>query len=423
MKKSSVSIRKRIVFGFSFSAIFISLVFSLHNFLFIYSIEDAFFERLINEEVQSIHHHYQKTQELPEPSKAFMSIYPDLESAPEEIKKILKEEPERKEISGDNNRHYHVYLSKKQPRFLLIAEVSSYLFVRPIRGKILMFFAISSLVMLLLVWGVGYWIAGKTINPLSKLASLIKETEPDKLPKAFAKEFPSNEIGILASSLEVAMNRIRTFIEREQQFTRDASHELRTPIASIKGAVELFAVRELKPTERELLERISSAIFQMEQSVETLLMLAREESSNQHYVPIRLLPIVEQVVIQNAYLIEEKSVEVDVNISVQQVVSTTEGTLQILLANLISNAFRYTQSGTVTISMSDNLLLISDSGEGIEDSIKHQVTESMVKGANSIGFGIGLSIVKRICEKHGLELKIDSDEKGTVVSIDFSTSH
>ena len=401
-------------------AVFVSVLFSLYNFVLAYNIEDEFFNRLIQDETQHITDNYLKSGALIKPRQSFMRVYSTIEEAPDEFQELYRAKPGREEYAGPEGRHYHVTISQTEPKFFLVAEVSEYLMVRPLTKGLLIFLGLSSLIMILIACLVGYWLANKSLKPLSKLAGLVEQAGPDNLPISFAHEFTQSEIGILAHSLESAMNRIRTFLEREQNFTRDASHELRTPIAVIKGAIELFNKQHLTHENAELIQRIQTAVVQMEQTVSTLLALAREEGESSKAESVLILPLVEQTIIQNAYLLEGKSVEVKVDIPASVTVRTTPGILQILLSNLISNAFQYTSQGNVSVSYQNGRLTISDSGVGIDDTIKDNLYDTLVKGEMSQGFGIGLSIVKRLCEKQDFSIVIDSSNQGTRVDIGFS---
>lgn len=419
MIKKSHSIRRRIILGFSFFAIFLSLIFSLFNFLFIYTVEDEVFNRVVKQEAANILEQYQVTQKLPSPKQHNIQVFSSVDDLPIEIANLLKEEPNRREIAGKNGQHFHLYIHPDAPHFVLLAEVSSQLIVRPIRGDILKVLVVTSFIMLIVAWLIAYSIARNTINPLTQLANFIERTDPGQLGGDFASGYPSNEIGVLAESLETAMNRIHTFVERERHFTRDASHELRTPIAIIKGALELLPEGKFSIQEEKVIERIRTATVQMEQSINTLLTLAREESDKSHRKEINVLPFVEQAVIQHSHLLDGKSVNVNVDIDNLFKVNSTPGVLSVLLSNLISNAFQYTAEGEVNIYTKNASIVISDSGTGIDESIRDDIYQTLTKGKNSQGFGIGLSIVKRLCEKHDCQINIISSSQGTEVNLLF----
>jgi signal transduction histidine kinase len=154
----------------------------------------------------------------------------------------------------------------------------------------------------------------------------------------------------------------------------------------------------------------------MEQTVTTLLTLAREEHTESQKKNIKILPLIEQSIIDQNHLINNKPIKVEVNDNCDGEVYAQSGMLTVLLDNLIGNAFQYTQEGKVTIEMQNNTLIISDTGPGIDPSISGKITDPAVKGSQSTGYGFGLSIVKRLCEHQDWSLALSS-EQGTTISI------
>lgn len=412
------SLKKRIIIGFMSFALLIAMVFSLFNFMFLYNVEDTFFDAMIKEEAQYIQAHWLNTGKLVQPKRKFMTAYNAPNALPVDLQRAMEQAPNQREYSGDESRHYHVLYSTK-PDYVLVAEVSDYLVVRPLRLNIALVLVATSLIMILFALILGYWIAKRTTKPLSQLATLVADTSPTQLPTNFSKDFPNNEIGLLASTLENSLLRINQFIEREQNFTRDASHELRTPVTIIKNAMELLDQQDCSEKEKLILARVTQANRKMEQTINTLLSLAREEKQPKKFNYIKILPLIERAIIEQATLLEGKNVEVDVSVKMDREVQLSSVVLQILLTNLIANAFQYTEQGIVSISMNGNTLCISDSGKGIDKNIQGNVFDPLVKGENSKGFGIGLSLVKRLCEQYQLTLEIDSSDNGLSVSISF----
>jgi len=383
-------------------------------------LEDNFIEKSVNNEAIYLKQGYQSTGKWPSPRKASLVIHLTPDTFPEAVKNQFHLASKQKEFYGDNGLHYHMQKISNEPNVYLLAEVSKDLAVRPMRLYIINFLLISTIIMALIACFIAYRLSKKMIHPLTKLVDLVHGVSPKDLPKGFAKDFPNNEIGILASNLETSMETINDYVNRELHFTRDASHELRTPIAIIKNASELLADDKLTAEESTtLVQRINRATLQMEQSVNTLLSLAREENASSKAHMIKLLPIVEKAVIQHAYILTNKPVEVDVDIGMNDQLLSQQGILQILTANLISNAFQYTTHGTVKISFSDNKLSVFNTSEGIEEKIKDSVLEPLIKGENSQGYGLGLSIVKRLCEHHKLGLNIENHEDGISIVVSF----
>ena len=159
--------------------------------------------------------------------------------------------------------------------------------------------------------------------------------------------------------------------------------------------------------------------MQMEQTVTTLLILAREEQTSIKKASVKLLPLIEQSIIDHSHILAGKPVEVVVNDNCDTQVFAQQGMLKVLLDNLLSNAFQYTDLGEVKVSYVDDQLIIEDTGPGIEPYISARVTEPAVKGSQSTGYGFGLSIVKRLCEHQNWLLTVVSD-KGTTISVSFA---
>jgi len=133
----------------------------------------------------------------------------------------------------------------------------------------------------------------------------------------------------------------------------------------------------------------------------------------------RLLPVVEQSIIQQHQFLADKDIELIIEIKPQQEVPMAEAPLLILLNNLIGNAFKYTVSGTISIRYDKQKLVVSDSGNGIEAALQPHIFDAGIKGESSQGLGMGLSIVKRLCEQFAIEYQVSSSEQGTEFSFNF----
>jgi len=263
-------------------------------------------------------------------------------------------------------------------------------------------------------------VARKPPRPLKALASLVGDVEPEQIPKRFAEDYPNNEIGILAKALERSFTRIADALAREKCFTHDVSHELRSPLAVIRNGAELVLSQDtLNSSQTQALKRIQDAAEQMEKTVSTLLMLARESHLSTPKVQVDLMAVVERSVIDHSRILEGKSVDVEISETCNTDLIIQDGMLKVLLDNLLSNAFQYTDAGVVMVEYTDGRLVVSDTGPGIDPAISDTVTSPAVKGQKSTGFGFGLSIVSRLCEHQGWALNVTSD-KGTkiVVTLD-----
>jgi len=410
------SLSSKIVRQFCIFTLIISAIWGIICFNLMYIIEDEFIEREVREEAQYLQQGYDENKQWPDSRVSYMTLYFSINTLPEDIKQRYISEPKRKEFSGENGRHYHLLVLPKAENIYLVAEVSEMLLVRPITEAVLKIMLISGFILVLFAFVIAWQLGRKTAMPLKQLADLVNGVAPENIPDKFAGQFPNNEIGILAQTLESAMTRINQSLLREKCFTRDVSHELRTPVAIIKNAVEVYRNQHSADENNPVISRISQASTQMEQTVTTLLALAREEHIEAGKKHIKILPLIEQSIIDQNHLINNKPIDVEVNDNCDVEVYAQSGMLTVLLDNLIGNAFQYTQQGRVTIEMENNTLIVADTGPGIDPSISDKITEPAVKGKQSTGYGFGLSIVKRLCEHQGW-LLIFSREQGTKISI------
>lgn len=277
-------------------------------------------------------------------------------------------------------------------------------------------FSTAFYLIVVLSFMVGLVSSKRIIAPLKKLSMLVETSGPENLPMNLSKGFPENEIGALAQSFENAMRRIQAFIEREKKFSRDASHELRTPVATIGTAVELIRdIPESKDKKFDrLLRRIERSLKNMEVIIETFLWLGCESRLIDEDEVTRIRDVVSEAVEENRYLIREKPISVHTDIRDDVFIRAPEPILKIAVVNLIRNAFYHTHDGEITIFSNDEYFEIRDTGIGIE-------SKDLEKSEHSKGFGQGLSIVERLCKRFDWLLDISSDTKnGTRVRITFS---
>lgn len=398
MSARPYSLRRRIVGAFAVFALATALCFSAFSLVFVYTVEDSFFDNMLRQEAG---HQLRGGGQPVKPLRDFVSVHRDQSTFPADL---ARQFDGGREYFGDAGRHYHVAPPGAAP-YYIVAEVSRELVVRPRLPFLAGVLGALALAMVALTAGFGYWLARRATAPLDRLAALVVRAEPGQLPRGFARGFPDNEIGALAKGLEQAMDRIADFIEREQHFTRDASHELRTPLAVVGGAARLLASQPLAPQQAAQVQRIAAASEAMAQSVDTLLALAREDlGQSPSAEPVLLLPLVESVVVHHAHLLDGKAVEVVVDVDAKDCAVCRRAALSILLSNLVSNAFGHTMSGQVRIGMEQGCLVVTDTGPGIAPGLHR----AGAKGEASEGLGLGLSIVHRLAARSGIGLEIGS---------------
>jgi signal transduction histidine kinase len=290
--------------------------------------------------------------------------------------------------------------------------------VRPLRGELLLLIALGSGLILVAALILGYWLANRATAPLSRLVTAVSEGGSGEVPRISAAAFPNNEIGILASTLERMLDRTRAFVERETRFTREASHELRTPLSVIRTSAELIESRgDVPVVMRKPVRRISDAVIQMEQSIDLLLLLGREERAQAPSAEAPLLPLVEEIVLAESAHYGADDFDVRVAIPPETRIWVNESVATAVLSNLIGNVFKHTSPGILSISVEEGDVVIANEGEGIAADLLRELRREQPERLSNGRSGLGLSIVWRLCRVHGINVEAESGPGGTSVRV------
>lgn len=393
MKRWAGSLQQRVVLAFGALSLFICALFVLLSLAMMYTVEDSFFERMLAEEAERL-----AAEPGAKPLRNFVSLHASPASFPADLAPAFAEHPGRLEFAGQQGRHYHL---QPVPAGWLVAEVSSQLQVRPQREAVLWSLGQLCALLCLCSLAIGWWLARQATLPLARLDRALREAEPGQAAAIDAASYPDNEIGRLAESLQQAWQRNQAFAEREQAFGRDASHELRTPLAVIANAAELMQARGGLPAHAEApLARIREASHHMALTVRSLLSLSGDAP-----LPapreFDLRALVEQALAQHPALTQ---VEIDLPSSL--ILQGQPDALSVIVSNLLGNAAQHAPGSLVCLDWLDGELRVSDQGPGFADG-----------PSASAGFGLGLAIVQRLCERYGVGLRIASGPMGSTVAL------
>ncbi len=398
-----------------------STVFAIVALGIAYAVEDRQFVQALGEEIDRQQAQWARTGSLADPARDYISIYRRPDDLPSDLIDQVQAEREQIEFRGLEGRHYHVArfsLSDGGPATpaIAVAEVSRYLFIRPALESILLFMALLGWGTALITGLLGFFLARRALAPLGALAVQVGDSE-GPVPRIDASRYPTNEIGWLAARLASAFERICGFIARERDFTRAASHELRTPIAVIRGSAEVVALDPgLSDANTRALRRIDAATRDMVATLDLLLGLAREEQVH-HRERLLLRPIVEQAVEDARARFPEASLTTQILIEAGTTIETRRTLLQLILNNLVTNSFAHARARRLVISLSDGELRIADDGVGMAVAARRPRTEGA--SGNSPGTGLGLQIVQRLCEAGGAAFAVSDLHPGTETRITF----
>lgn len=270
-----------------------------------------------------------------------------------------------------------------------------------------------------LVLGIGFiilifftlrYLFKKVSSPVENLLTWAGNMNQASLKHAHP-DFKFKEINHLADLIEGAVSDLHLALNREHNFLRNASHELRTPIAILKTNIDLLERLRSTPEKAEKIshERIRRAVDNMQSLTETLLWLSRKEETMPEPEPVRIDEMIKELVKENQYLLTGKNVVLTLKTKPFQV-TLPKAALRIVLSNLIRNAFQYTIQGQVTIEVS--LAAVSVVNE-------NQAAQVSQTSENDYGFGLGLILVEQTCEKLNLVYKTSSISDGYRTSLFF----
>lgn len=237
----------------------------------------------------------------------------------------------------------------------------------------------------LLFW-LGRWLLRRTSEPLHLLSQWADSLS--RAPaQARAPDFPIDELNRLAAQLLDGADAVRAHNDREQQFLRHASHELRTPVAILQASLDVIEM-QAPPAGQAAVARAQRANERMTQLINALLMLARDPQRDPPPQPVDLGDAVAQAVADHATLLERRGLQLECR--VEPTTLRVEPTLlSIVLANLLRNACSHGAAGTATLRADAAGLRLDNPVEAVAD-------DQAVDGA-----GLGLELVQRLCERLG----------------------
>lgn len=293
-------------------------------------------------------------------------------------------------------------------------------------------FGLVPLVLVLLTIYLTAWLtyrlSHRAVSPLVALARRVETLDLDRLDeKVFdpdrVVENPDQEVYVLANALQQLNERVHRFVGRERDFTRDASHELRTPVTVIQMASDMLLEEgELGEYEERTVQRIRTVAKDMQALIEALLVLARESSEGLPTRDIHVNEVVEDELERYQFLVRSKDVDLRFVEDVQLRIHGSPSALSIMLGNLIRNACSYTTEGEVRVVVGRGFVSVDDTGAGMTGEEVEKIHQPFYRGGRSGrgGHGVGLTIVKRLADRFNWPVEIQSQlGVGTQATIYF----
>ncbi|MDP5292892.1 ATP-binding protein [Oceanimonas sp. CHS3-5] len=301
-------------------------------------------------------------------------------------------------------------------RWLVVAERDD------VRGELASKLALRGLLpplvalplLLLLLW----WLVRRGLRPLRRLTQDISRRHPANLSPLPGSEV--EELSPLTRELNRLMRALAEALEREQQFTNEAAHELKTPLAVLRIHVENALHASDAAHREQSLHKALLALTRSDRLVQQLLTQARLDNQQDiERTPLRLERLLRDIVAGLAPLALEKGQTLSLNADVEAPFNGQPVLLGLLFGNLLDNAIRYTPvSGTIEVTLGcddhDYLVCIRDNGPGIAPEQLPRLWERFYRGnpQQGDGAGLGLAIVRRAAGLHRAEVRLHNTPEG-----------
>ena len=275
----------------------------------------------------------------------------------------------------------------------------------------------------------AYFVSGHALKPLHSFASQVERVQMNNLADMRIDEDALPEFKQLSQSFNQMLERLNDAFAAQRQFTGNAAHELRTPLALLQAQLELFSAEhpDMQPETAEFLSLLREQTERLTRLTKTLLEMSnlRQVARNEL---IRLAPMIEEIFTDLAPLSDKCGVTLTAE--GDGIMTGSDALIYRLIFNLTENAVKYNRpGGSVRVSVAQEpeklLIRVSDNGCGIPEEYQQSIFQPFFRVDKSRsreygGAGLGLSLVWEIADIHGGSVRVEESSKnGTVIAAEF----
>lgn len=277
---------------------------------------------------------------------------------------------------------------------------------------------------------IAYFVSGQALKPLRKLSQQAEKIDQDSISDIRLNEDTVKEFRQLSISVNLMLDRLSESFATQRQFSGNAAHELRTPLAIMQTKLELFAAehKNMEGDTAELVRSQAEQLDRLSRLVHTLL-----EMSNLSSAPrsdrIELAALVEEIITDLTPLASQNDITMEQDCD-NVVITGSDALIYRLVFNLIENAVKYNRrGGSVSVSVhkenSDVVVRVSDTGCGIPEEYRESIFQPFFRVDKSRsrelgGVGLGLALVREIVRLHAGSIAVsESNEEGTTFEVVF----
>ena len=275
----------------------------------------------------------------------------------------------------------------------------------------------------------AYFVSGHALKPLHSFASQVERVQMNNLADMRIDEDALPEFKQLSQSFNQMLERLNDAFAAQRQFTGNAAHELRTPLALLQAQLELFSAEhpDMQPETAEFLSLLREQTERLTRLTKTLLEMSnlRQVARNER---IRLAPMIEEIFTDLAPLSDKCGVTLTAE--GDGIMTGSDALIYRLIFNLTENAVKYNRpGGSVRVSVAQEpeklVIRVSDNGCGIPEEYQQSIFQPFFRVDKSRsreygGAGLGLSLVWEIADIHGGSVRVEESSKnGTVIAAEF----
>ena len=282
-----------------------------------------------------------------------------------------------------------------------------------------------------------YFISGRALKPLREFSETVEKVQAQNLTDYTIEENKIAELDRLRNSFNKMLMRLSVSFETQRQFTGNAAHELRTPLALIQAQLDLYHAAEHPESTtaaEETIQMVTEQNERLSKLVRTLLDMSELQTVARND-RIELHGLIEEVLTDLEPLAQEKSIELiqkshrgGEKADEELFLTGSDILIYRMLYNLVENAIKYNQkNGTVTVSAikekNEVVLTVSDTGNGIDEAFRTQIFEPFFRIDKSRsrelgGVGLGLTMVREVVRVHDGTIKVYANKnKGTTFEV------
>ena len=420
---NKTSLRLRISVTFFLLAGLLSLLFAWAVSFTLERMEHGYIESMLNENLDLLIAEYQSDPRAPLPRTASITTYVSGKGATANLPGYLQfPEVGIYELDVGERELQIAVREVAGQQFILTYDTTA---LSDLDDRLELALAIGVAVFSLLALWLGNWTADRIIAPVTNLAAQLRASVDQVETANLRRQWGDDEVEELAVAFEGYMTKVRELMARERELTANVSHELRTPIMVASSSVELILSRtDLDETTRGQLARLQRAIRKMASLTDAFLILGREaviQKTPGADSPVE--PTLREVIEARREAAERKSLDLNLEVKGSPKVQAPKTAISVVLDNLLGNAVNYTDDGRVTVFLESDGVVISDTGPGIPPDERERVFEREYRGRGAApgGAGLGLSIVRALCDHYGWRISLRAGTQGgTTASLRFS---